>query len=306
MVPMEPQDQAGMSEWNEFEERLAAYLATMADQEDYLILEAPNIHGAATGPYAQFAREGDGQMLRAEVTANTFLAPEARLDTDRVAALEAAGWRLADGDDPNHFCEAPSGNISELARAALTALREQYGVPHPQLLSVQAGGPAAEQVETLGLAGTGDIPEDSVATESAAFIAEPESREHLIDLIGHALRDHVDVEPEADDDGDYVLEHDGQAFVLQVSDDEPAVEVLARVAHDVPDPRQAEIEIGAFNRDYPWGKWVLIDRSDVVQSLMIPAMPFSSDQLGAMLQLFVAILDETRDDIARRVGGTPG
>ena len=82
--------------WDQLEEDLTAYLATMIDPDegDHLLLELadPDPDGeAGCPPYAQFAGFGDGRMIRAEISGNAYLLPQYRLDEDGVRTLRADG-----------------------------------------------------------------------------------------------------------------------------------------------------------------------------------------------------------------------
>ncbi len=115
------------------------------------------------------------------------------------------------------------------------------------------------------------------------------------------LREKYEGEPTIDDDGDFVLHHLGQPVWVRVRDDQPAVEIMARVAHDVHSRRATAVEIGLLNRDNLWVRWTLHDRT-VWQTLVLPGVPFVPSHLDAMLDLFLETMTSTRDDLAYRTG----
>src|SRR3712207_1041351 len=92
-----PTDDQG---WPAFERDLSTYLATMVDsaEGDHLILEMPGDSQEGCAPYAQFAAFGSGTMLRVELSGNSYLAPQFRLEPAQVAELALRGWRGGDED----------------------------------------------------------------------------------------------------------------------------------------------------------------------------------------------------------------
>lgn len=63
------------------------------------------------------------------------------------------------------------------------------------------------------------------------------------------MREKYGADPTVDDDGDFVLHHLGQPVWVRVRTDQAAVEIMARVAHDVHSRRATAVEIGLLNRD---------------------------------------------------------
>ncbi|MGH3502995.1 MAG: TY-Chap domain-containing protein [Nocardioidaceae bacterium] len=304
--------------WDELEEVLSDYLATMVDphEGDHLIIElaAPGHEGGVgCPPYAQFAGFGDGQMIRAEVAGNTYLSPQYQLVEDGCDFLAMVGWSGNDEAEPNWYVERPVGGAGEIANQAVWVLRYYFGVAHPQLLTHQAWGPAADGVSVLGLCATGDVPTDEphapavpAALRGGESVLErlalkPANREDLLNILERLLREKYEGEPTIDDDGDFEFDHLGQPVWVAVRDEQPAVEIMARVAHDVYSRRATAVEIGLLNRDSLWVKWTLRDRT-VWQTLVLPGVPFVPSHMDAMLDLFFEAMTSTRDDLAYRIG----
>ncbi|WP_158630695.1 T3SS (YopN, CesT) and YbjN peptide-binding chaperone 1 [Nocardioides daphniae] len=221
-----------------------------------------------------------------------------------------AGRRVvgADADEKNWFRDDPVPQAAAVSRSVVEALRAQFGVAHPELLTYRAWGPAAESAARLGLCASTSVPIDTVDQRGAsaeafpdAAVHEPESRDDLLALVGAVLR-HKFETVTIDDDGDFVVVHLGQPVFVSALADQPAVQIFTRVVHGVRSRRGAAVEIGLLNRDHPWVKWSLRDRS-VWQSVMVPAMPFADFHLELMLDIFWAAMSETRDDLALRTGG---
>lgn len=295
--------------WDEFEKVLAGYLAAMVDAEsnDHLIVELAGDDQTGTAPYVQFAGFG-GDMLRAEASSNNYLGPVFRIGEVDEEFLTHLGFRIDETDgiaSGNWYVERPTAEAATVAQLAVTVLQEVFGIAHPHLLTYQAWGPAAARSESLGLLPSSDVPievtpETGSRRRKAAY--RPKNRDKLIALVGRVLADKYDGEPEPDADGDYQVSHMGQAVWVRVRDDQPAVEIMARVTHDVRSRRGTAVEIGILNRDNLWVKWELRERA-VWQKLVFPGFPFAPDHLDGMLDVFMDAMTQTRDDLVLRVGG---
>jgi hypothetical protein len=308
------------ADWEAFEVALAGYLSTMTDPDeaDHLLIEVtdPDPEGeVGCPPYAQFAACGDGAMIRAEVSGNAFLRHQFRLGEDAGAWFTRMGWaggeaaEVDDLDERNWYVVAPLDRADEVAGVVVEAMRDHFGIVHPQLLTYQAWGPAADEADFLGLCATGDVPIDEPATTGhdpvlpilGQLAVQPDNRDELLAVVGAVLREKYEVDPTADDDGDFVLHHLGQPVWVRVRTDQPAVEIMARVAHDVHSRRATAVEIGILNRDNLWVRWTLRERT-VWQTLLLPASPFAPSHLNEMLDLYLVAMTETRDDLAYRTG----
>ena len=99
-----------------------------------------------------------------------------------------------------------------------------------------------------------------------------------------------------------MLTHLDQPVWVRVRDDQPAVEIFARVTHGVHSRRATAAEIAVLNRRHMWTQWVLDDR-EVWMRLPMPALPFVPQHLVSMVDVFLEAMSQTRDDLAFRVGG---
>jgi len=311
--------------WEELEGGLATYLSMMVDpdEDDHLLIELtdPDPDGdVGCPPYAQFAAFGGGRMIRAEVSGNAYLRASFRLGTDAAAWFTSLDWagggqsaEAGDVEERNWHIEVAVEFADEVARTVVQAFRQHFGIPHPQLLTYQAWGPAADEAEILGLCATGDVPLDeptaptgtSIEAEHQSVLGqvvlEPADREELLAYVAGVLREKYEAETTLDDDGDFVLHHLGQPVWVRVRPDQPAVEIMARVAHEVHSRRATAVEIGLLNRDSAWVRWDQRDRT-VWQTLLLPGIPFVPRHLDAMLDVFLDTMASTRDDLAYRTG----
>ncbi|KRC48801.1 MULTISPECIES: TY-Chap domain-containing protein [unclassified Nocardioides] len=305
-----PADETCSEAWSAFEVLLGDHLATMLDVEDHLIVEIPDGGASGTAPYAQFAGCGDGSTVHGEVTSNAYLGAAFLLDEDEELLLDDAGFVLADDDGTpaNWSSEEDVTVVRALASRVVFALRQVFGIAHPHLMTYQAWGPAASGARRLGLCPTADVPVEGEGADQAPRTGlrktayKPKTRARLLRLVGRALEERYGVASPLDDDEDYLLRHLDQPVWVRVRQDQPAVEILARVTHDVRSLRGTAVEIGILNRDHLWVKWELRDRA-VFQTLVVPGFPFAPLHLAAMLDVFEAAMTATRDDLALRVGG---
>lgn len=306
--PVAPEPEGLDHAWEAFQQRLAGYLAGMGDaaDDDHLLLEVAGHDGrGGCSPYAQFASFGDGEMLRAEISGNHYLAPQFRLLEPQLEAMRVLGWDGGDDEEPNWCVHTEAGEVGEMAALVARTLRIEFGLPHPGLLTYQAWGPASADIGVLGLCASDEVPSDVADDEGEPpakdHVLYPDGPEALVERITVDFREWYDGEPTIDDDGDFVLLHLGQPVWVRARKDQPAVEVMARVAHGVRSRRGAALEIGLLNRDREWVKWTLRDR-DIWQSVLVPAWPYVDTHLLRMIEVFTEQMTETRDDLALRTG----
>ena len=285
--------------WTVLRSRLTDHLMRMSDDGDHLLVELPDGHGPGCTPYAQFAGFGGGSMIRAELSSNVYLAPAHQLDAESCGSLQLMGWLGGDEPASNWYLERPRGDAALVATMVVGALQAIFGVEHPQLLTYDAFGPNAGSAEELGLTATEDVPIESAPQPMALA---PNSRHELIEMVGATLSAHLGERPPFLPEGSFVLTHLGQTVRVLVRDDQPAVEILARVTHGVHSRRATAAEIAVLNRRHMWTQWVLRDR-EVWMRLPMPALPFVPQHLVSMLDIYLEAMAQTRNDLAFRTGG---
>lgn len=288
--------------WSELSRSLADHLERMASEEYHLVLELPAGFGGGTSPYAQFAGFGEGHMMRTELGGNAYLTPTSQLGDEWCDTLRVMGWLGNDDEEPNWYIERPVGDAKLVSAMVVGALREAFGVAHPLLLTYRAWGQAAVGASELGLSATAEVPVELPEASVGPMVLAPDDRDELVEMLLMTLHAKFDERPPVDDDGDVVLTHLDQPVWVRARPDQPAVEIFARVAHAIHSRRATAVELAILNRDNPWVKWTLQDRA-VWQHIVIPGLPFAPDHLDAMLDVFLATLTATRDDLALRIGG---
>lgn len=320
--------------WDDLEAALTEYVVAMSetDELDCIVLELPAFDGGKTRPYAQFGSPPGVATVRAEVTGNHYLPPRYHLDQRGMSYFTANGWRGNDEADWNWWMECPIDEVPHVVSQAIWALRFHFGIAHPQLLTHRAWGPTTERADSLGLcaseavpaeialeshgtayadahgaelalaAGEGLPPDRPSLIDTAVIVTE--GRESTLESVRTLLWEKTGHDPVTDEDGDFVLEHSGHAVIVQVLDDQPAIQISSRVAHGVHSPQAAAVELAVLNRGDLWLRWTILDDS-VYQSVSVPALPLAPVHLIAMLDVFCAGLDRTRDDLSLRLGATP-
>lgn len=298
-----------LRDWDVFETALARHLQGM-QEGDFLIVELPfggDDEGAA--PYAQFCC-GPDHALRSEMASNAWLVAPFRLTREQNAAFRALGWKREVGEDRrrlNFVDERPTWESFPLARQVVAGLRDIYGIAHPELLTYRAWGPSGDTAE-LGLVCTHGIPAEQTPTKATRprrtpLARMPADHDELVRLVKEALAERIEGgEVEQDADGDFPLQQDGLSIWVRVRPEQPAVEIMTCVVHEVRSRRRTAIELGLLNRDYLWCKWTLRERT-VWQQVLVPAAPFAPKQLLGMVDGFFEVLAATRDDLALRTLG---
>lgn len=303
------------TEWESFRLALELYLFDIAEPADgnRLWIDVPG-PGADPPVHVLLSTFDAGRMIRAEVPPVPGLVTHGERDGTSMSAM---AWREvdADGEQGGWRLEVPATDAISLAGRVVWALRGDLGVPHPHLLTYRASGPAVDAAARLGLSPTDAVPlergippVDAAIRGSDAALPEvclPGDRDEFFEQVEAVLRRRLGEEPTVDQDGDLVLEHLGQPVWVRVLPNQPAVEILARVAHDVYSRRAAAVEIGLLNRDHAWVKWTLHDRA-VSQSILVPGLPFVPAHLDGMLTVFLAAMAATRDDLAYRIRAKVG
>ncbi|HEU4513458.1 MAG TPA: hypothetical protein VFR87_10180 [Nocardioidaceae bacterium] len=296
-------DGATARAWSGFQVRLADHLAEMGD-DDVLVVDVQvaevDVEGAT--PYVRLAGFGEGTMLRGEVSSNSCLAAEHRLDAEGEASLVSLGFHepnAAAGEpegraSANFFADVPLVEADRLAVMTVQALRDVFGVAHPAFLAAE------------GLEDDPDVPappsEPAIELDEPASVM-PESAEHLRELVDRALTPLFGAPPEHDDDGDIPVPWGSSLVYVRVVEEAPVVELFSCVADGVTDLRRAAFEVNVLNRDARFVKFTLVaDR--VMASIHLPAWPFVPEHLRSMLTGMSAKIDDIDEDLVARVGGT--
>ncbi|HHV22140.1 MAG TPA: hypothetical protein GXZ30_11520 [Propionibacterium sp.] len=289
----------------------------MCEPGDYLRLEliGPAPEGCIPPyyPYVQISATGELDQVTVEIPGNVLLHPLYALNEEQVAVLRRTGWGGNDleAGDCDWTLEV-NGEVDDydlISDQLVMILRDYFRIAHPQMLTFRQKGLRPEVEDMLGLTETAKVPLDKptlakmgeIDGHAVGVAYATENREELLAIVDDVVGEFTDQEAEVDDDGDFVIRHMDQVVWVRVLQHQPAVEILARVAHGVKSPRGAAVEIGILNRDATWVTWTLLDR-DIWQKCLIPAQPFAPSHLKGMLQVFFRAMAATRDDLVLRTG----
>lgn len=254
--------------WDVFEQRIAAYLSTMFDTDDRLQLHVPTT--VNTEPWViDIQKVADRDVIRIDYR------------WDEVFLRR---------DDP--------ADLTHRLRCVIE--RERFRLPHPQLLTVSASGPAAAGIGVLGLGVRDNVP----GQDGARSVLFTSTREQVLGALLNHVRSEYDKDAELDEDDDIPLTVNGVRLWAGVGASKPSILLFSRVVDDARSRRQACVDVNGLNRNRHWSRWVCRDHS-VWQQLTIPSLIFQPQLFDEMLQVFVADYLGTQLDLADRLGGQP-
>lgn len=191
-----------------------------------------------------------------------------------------------------------------LAHAVITACRERFGLPHPQLLTLRAEGPVASHTGPLRLIRSAAVP---VGQDPADY---PNPIDVAVEVDSHEdARQRYEVLVErvtgrpcvVDDDGDIVFDHVGHHMHIEFTEEDPSARIWAWVVRGVRSRSEAALEIARLNRKDDLTSWVL-DGRHVLQRTTVPIAPFLPRHAQSALEHFLFTYASTRDSIAGRLG----
>lgn len=284
--------------WGVLGDRLTEYLGSLGER-DHLVLALPGPTAEPGAPYVSFGTLVDGRLYVGVPLAERLMGDDP-IGLAGQELLVSWGFELEPG-----VCWIWSGASTESGLAAcqgVRVLRQVFGVPHPALLSYDAVGPA--DAERLGLVAREDVNEEPDAPERdpEVVVHLPDDHDDLFSLVMSALASRDGQPPEVDEDGDiHLVEHGLEAW-LRVRTDQPAIELLTAVVHEVSSPRQAAVEISIINREHTWVQWQL-HSSSIWLRLMMPAYPFVPSHFHLMLDVYFHAMLETTADLSLRTRG---
>lgn len=191
-----------------------------------------------------------------------------------------------------------------LADAIVRVAREDLRLPHPQLFTARASGPgASELADRLGLedADAADAPARRADEADGTVRGGPDA---LRPVVRAAVEKVIGRAPGIDDDGDVVFDVAGTTVFVMFGPDGGMIQAWALVVRGVYSRRNTAVEVDLLNRKAVWSTWYLSGR-DVFQRITLPASPLSADNVQKMIRAFATDLEQNRDELAYRLGGTP-
>lgn len=283
--------------WTAFAGRLAEVLSVM---DAGATLRIGALTGAAAGavPYVRFSCRDHGHLV-AEAASNAELGEEYQLGVAQLEGFARAGWASPTSGTDGHAGFRITGTQEDartLAEAAVHALREAYGVPHPAFLAPdQLAEILTPPAFDEPLLGESFDPEDLQATL-------PRSRAELDAAIGRELVDLLGYQPVRDDDGDFGIRVGSAMVFVRTTQDAQEVLVFSAVVHDVEGRSRAMEVLSDLNSDARYVRFMLI-RDRVFVSLSVFARPFVPAHLHQAVKIVSVIADRIDGELAAKLRG---
>lgn len=287
--------------WAELTDALTATLGVL-DDDQFLVLSARGTHR-----FVQVAVQHDAGV-RLEATAPAFLADEAP-GADRYEALLADRWlpptHALDADpdaiDPhgsvNWFVDhRPPVRFDEVARRAVRALRELFGVEHPDDLEYLAAAFDGTEIllPTLGLHRA--VEDEPGTARGGEGVLREEVHATLQRLLG---TDELFI----DDDGDIPIREGSAVVFVRVNDDPPFVQLFSPLLVEVPESLALYRRLSELTRGRYLVRFHYFDGT-VVAGIDLFAEPFVSDHLGIAAALLTGMADDLDSELQAEFGGS--
>lgn len=185
-------------------------------------------------------------------------------------------------------------------------LREEWHIPHPELVVVTADRLAGLRLERLGIGSPSQIVHEAagqaralrrVARRGLGALPDeqPSAQSHTPEMLRAAVEEVIVGRygsAEADEDGDYRVDRFGAGFYVSILEDRQVLRLWKTVVRGVASRRAATIEANYLNRSHPLTRWTLWGH-DLVQEVYLPAHPFIPSHLDEMLERFAEQYTDT-------------
>jgi hypothetical protein len=257
--------------------------------------------------FVQFAAQGS-HGLRAEVSSNSVLPADHRLDTASVARLTELGWKPPTGTlenstperdpdgSPNFFMELPVPvDFSDLAARTIDTLVEVLGVPYPGALWYQAfdGEGSALVFPTLQL--TNEPREAPTPVKESAETAH----QKLLQAVRHLLdSDEVDL----DSDGGITVRLGSAEIHARVLSDPLRIRIWSPVLTALPDSTAILRAVNELNARLPFGRLLFIGET-VIAAEDVRADSFDFDQVIGAISHLGELAESIGREMQARFGG---
>jgi hypothetical protein len=296
--------------WVQMRSRLSAALSGLANDETMNIVlpsayDENDLEGAI--PYLQFIGFDDG-AVRGEVSSNHFLDERHRLSDAQGQALLELGWGAPasnpdedDNSSPNFWIDAEPEALAELAEAAVGAIRDVFGVPHPSfLIATGLDGDPTGPAELLGL--PRPVLDEPSPVDDEPLAVQPADRDHLVELVDAALVPVFGGLPVHDDDGNIPIRSGSAMVFVRVDADGPYVELFSPILVGVRGSPLALERISQLNR---WVRFVSFgwDGGTVHASMHLYCRPFVPKHLRHAVAVLTSVADRLDDELRLGLGG---
>lgn len=288
-------DRSTAQAWVEFTDRLAEVLSVMDDTSD-LTIGTLSID-AEPAPFVRFSVP-QPHTLVAEASSNASLGERFQLVTAQLTQLDALGWQApaADGEhaSANFWRRDDQENSAELARQAVSVLRDVFGVQHPVFL-------APDQLAEVLQPGSGTLTPAHPAGDEVVAIM-PRNHAHLDALMEAELTDLFGHPPFRDSTGDVAIRVGSTMVFVRATPDASELVVFAPLVHEVSGRSAACEVLNDLNVESRYGRFAL-HRDRVFVQMSVAAHPFVPAHLHQTLRAMSQIADGIDNELASRLRG---
>lgn len=298
--------------WADLERRLAEWLED-GPPDGYVIIEMQS-GGPDVWPRVQLVIEDFD--VRTEAISNHYLAAAFRLTPEREAQLVALGWRAPNltGQEEHYDGSVNFWSDDELpdcagriAERLVRTLRDGYGIPAPDFLTVHAfddDGAWADDDVPLGLRIVDPRAQHAGCEPEADPLAVvvPADADHLRDLVKAAVEEVTGLQAEFDADGDIPITTGTSMVFVAVDDDQPVVRLYAPLLYDVRWHPRVGHELNAVNAAAYYFR-VVFHNGFVRMEFELEAQPFVPQLLHSALRGMCSMADTLAPQLKERLRG---
>jgi len=287
--------------WGGLCDALAEVLDSL-EEEQFLILQGKHVDR-----YVQFCRMGP-RYLRAEVSSNFVLPPEARLDRVATVILRKLGWspptRHLDADadsdpdgSPNHYKEVRREELRDFCASLVDVFVEVLGIHHPGGLFYRAFDNQTGELEfpSLGL----DVEPDHESPEPHAdpdFDQEsPESLRRKLSMTLRALTDSPDLT--IDQDEGIQLGRNGRDVYVEAREGPLRVRVWSALFEGLVVSGELLAALQTVNSQIPYGR-VFALRDVMIVAHDVYGGQYNEDAVLDAIQFVTWLASRLEDDLA--------
>lgn len=283
--------------WSAFAVRLTDVVQVMEPGAE-LTIGAIATENPGRSPFVRFTCS-DGHRIFAEASSNAELSEEFRLNAEQLDKLDKLGWQAptSEGDHPtSNFWRACAQEDAEgVVDAAIAALREVFGVPHPAFLAPD------QLAEVLTPAPRAEL-SDGVYPAADVVATMPRDAEHLRAMVEAKLAALLGHEPMRDADSDFAIRVGSSMVFVRVVDDAAEVLVFAVLVHDLEGRSRASEVVNDLNTDARYVRFFVV-RDRLFASLSVASQPFVPAHLKKALDTMSALADSIDDHLAHKLHG---
>lgn len=288
-------DRSTEQAWRHFSARLSEVISMMDDSQD-LTIGSVTVTTTETVPFVRFSAVSR-ESIRAEAASNGVLGEHYQLVRAQLDSFDEQGWQsptsVGTRPTPNFWIELPQEESDTLARLAVHALRDIYGIQHPVFL---APDQLAEILQPRRLSGRSEFDDSDITA------VVPVNPEHLMDMIEAELTGMFGHCPPRDSEGDLAIRVGSTMLFVRVSSDHREIIVFAPLVHEVEGRSRAMEILSDLNTEVRFIKFQLL-RDRVFVSLSVFAHPFVPAHLLQAVRMMSEVADGIDDELASRLRG---